>query len=38
MGISEADQASLFTKFFRVDNTSTREQSETLWGYTLQST
>jgi hypothetical protein len=32
MGISEADQASLFTKFFRADNTSTREQSETGLG------
>jgi hypothetical protein len=32
MGISEADQASLFTKFFRVDNTSAREQSGTGLG------
>jgi signal transduction histidine kinase len=32
IGISEADQAKLFTKFFRADNTSTREQSGTGLG------
>ncbi|MDA1218605.1 MAG: hybrid sensor histidine kinase/response regulator [Chloroflexi bacterium] len=32
MGISEADQARLFTKFFRADNTSTRKQSGTGLG------
>ena len=32
MGISEADQASLFTKFFRAYNASTREQSGTGLG------
>ena len=32
IGISKADQAKLFTKFFRADNTSTREQSGTGLG------
>ena len=32
MGISEADRASLFAKFFRADDTSTREQSGTGLG------
>jgi signal transduction histidine kinase len=32
IGISEADQAKLFTKFFRADNTPTRQQSGTGLG------
>ena len=32
LGISEADQSQLFTKFFRADNTLTRAQSGTGLG------